>query len=142
MAERIISRRRLLALVPAALLGAALRTRPAYARPTGRAGGKHPDPRPGIDASKVLPADRVGDPAVAAIFDMVREIPHVADGIHCYCGCAGIPEQYSLLSCYEADGMAQVCRICQAQGRLVHRLHKAGRSLAEIRDAIDAEFGG
>jgi hypothetical protein len=38
--------------------------------------------------------------------------------------------------------MAQVCRICQGQARLTHRLHKAGKSLAEIRAAIDDEFGG
>ena len=137
-----ITRRRLLALLPALLLGAGVRALPVHGHALGRAGGKHPDPRPGIDASKVLPADQVGDPDAARIFDMVREIPHVVDGIRCYCGCADIPDKYSLLSCYEADGMAQVCRICQAQGRLVHRLHKAGRSLAEIRDAIDAEFGG
>jgi hypothetical protein len=137
-----ISRRRLLALVPALLLGAGVRARAGHAFPVGRALGGHPDPRPGIDASKVLPADRVGDPDAARIFDMVREIPQVVDGIRCYCGCADIPDKYSLLSCYESDGMAQVCRICQGQARLTHRLHKAGKSLAEIRAAIDDEFGG
>jgi hypothetical protein len=142
MADQPITRRRLLALVPALLLGAGVRARPAHAHATGRARAKHPDPRPGIDASNVVPADRVGDPAVAPIFDMVREIPQVVDGIRCYCGCADIPDKYSLLSCYEADGMAQVCKICQGQARLAHRLHKAGKSLAEIRDAIDDEFGG
>jgi len=48
---------------------------------------------------------------------------------------------YSLLSCFEKDGMAQHCEVCQAHAVLAHRLHKAGKSLDQIRAAIDAEFG-
>jgi hypothetical protein len=72
---------------------------------------------------------------------MVREIPQVADGVFCYCGCAEIPDHYSLLSCYEADGMAQACVVCQGEGRMVYELHKKGKTLDEIRAAIDRNFG-
>ncbi|MCI0434308.1 MAG: hypothetical protein L0271_11830 [Gemmatimonadetes bacterium] len=48
---------------------------------------------------------------------------------------------YSLLSCYEEAGMAQYCNACQSEGRLVWRLHEEGRSLDEIRTAIDRRFG-
>ena len=74
------------------------------------------------------------------MFDLVREIPGVVDGIRCYCGCADMPEFYSLLSCYEGDGMARYCEICSGEGELAAKLHKQGKTLAQIRDAIDARF--
>ena len=48
---------------------------------------------------------------------------------------------YSLLSCYEGPAMAQFCDICQGEGRLVARLRGEGRTLGEIRKAIDERFG-
>ena len=97
---------------------------------------KHPDPRPGIDASHVLPADKVGAD-VRELYDHIREIPQVADGIRCQCGCAELDGFYSLLSCYEESGMAEECVVCQGVGELVYRLHTAGRTLGEIRTAVD-----
>lgn len=83
-----------------------------------RSGGPHPTPRPGIDASKVLTRDQLTEhPAAEPVFEMVRKIPQVVDGIRCQCGCAELPEFYSLLSCYEADGMAQHCVICQGEAK-------------------------
>jgi hypothetical protein len=102
----------------------------------------HPTPRPGVTAAKVLTRAQLGDHADAApVFDMVRQIPQIADGIRCQCGCAELEGKYSLLSCYEAEGMAGHCEICQGEGRLAYRLHKQGKSLTEIRAAIDAKFG-
>jgi hypothetical protein len=130
-----------------ALAGLA-RARPLHAvsiagTPTRRRyGGPHPTPRPGIDASKVLTRDQLTEhPAAEPVFEMVRKIPQVVDGIRCQCGCAELPEFYSLLSCYEADGMAQHCVICQGEARLAFRLHEQGKSLDQIRAAIDAKFG-
>ena len=103
--------------------------------------GPHPTPRPGIDASKVLKTEQLTEnPKAANVFDMVRQIPEIADGIRCQCGCAELPEFYSLLSCYEADGMAQHCRICQGEGRLAFTMHTEGKTLDEIRAAIDERF--
>jgi len=102
--------------------------------------GPHPDPRPGIDASKVLTAKEVHDPDVLAIFDKVREIPEIVDGIRCHCGCAAWDGFYSLLSCYEGGGMAQACLICQGQAKLVYKLHRDGWSLNGIRVSVDAAF--
>lgn len=103
----------------------------------------HPDPRPGIDASHVLPASRLSDHSDAIpVFDLVREMPQVVDGIRCQCGCSDLPDKYSLLSCFEGDGMAQRCDGCKGQARLAHRLHEDGKTLAEIRVAIEREFGG
>ena len=121
----------------------------AHARPAGaiapitrRRSGPHPTPRPGIDASKVLTRDKLTEhPAAEPVFDMVRQIPQVVDGIRCQCGCAELEGFYSLLSCYETDGMAQHCVICQGEAKLAFRMHAQGKSLDEIRAAIDAKFG-
>jgi hypothetical protein len=105
--------------------------------------GPHPTPRPGIDASHVLTHDQLKGASANAIaaFDEVRQIPQIADGIRCHCGCAVDKKQfYSLLSCYEPDGMARDCHICQGQGRMAFRLHTDGKTLAQIRDAIDAKY--
>ena len=105
-------------------------------------GGPHPDPRPGITGDKVLTAEQLaGDTDMIELFGMIREIPEVADGIRCQCGCSDPPTFYSLLSCYEGEGMAKFCEICQGQGRLAYRLHKAGQTLDQIRAGIDARFG-
>jgi hypothetical protein len=37
--------------------------------------------------------------------------------------------------------MAAHCSICQGEGRLAYRLHKQGKTLDQIRAAIDAKFG-
>ena len=102
---------------------------------------KHPEPRPGITAANVVKREDLGDDAQAIrIFDMVRSMPQIADGIRCYCGCAEIPEYYSLLSCYEKDGMARYCEICQGEAELAHSLHRKGQSLDQIRKAIDHKY--
>lgn len=103
----------------------------------------HPTPRRGITAAKLPPKSELADvPAVAAVFDLVREIPGVIDGIRCNCSCAGSTGYRSLLSCYELpDVMAKTCDVCKAQAKLAHRMHKSGKSLDEIRKGIDARFG-
>ncbi len=106
------------------------------------AGLPHPAPRPGITGRKVLTKQQLaGTPKLIPLFDSVRGIPQVIDGLRCNCGCTDPPVFYSLLSCFEAKGMARDCYICQGQARLAVRLHKEGKSLAQIRAAIDAKFG-
>jgi hypothetical protein len=101
----------------------------------------HPSPRPGITGRNVLTKEQLAkSPSLIPLFDSIREIPEVIDGIRCNCGCTNPPEFYSLLSCYEGNGMARDCAICQGQGRLAVRLHKEGRTLDQIRAAIDARF--
>lgn len=103
--------------------------------------GPHPEPRPDVDASKVLTEEELaGFSHVVDIYNGIREIPHIADGIRCQCGCADVPGYRSLLTCYESEGMAKWCEICQTEGRMVIRLHHAGRTLDQIREAIDARF--
>ena len=108
-----------------------------------RSPGPHPTPRPGITAARVVTSDKLdGNANLIAVFDGVREIPEVIDGIRCQCGCAASEGFYSLLTCYEGENaMAKMCHVCQGEGKLAVRLHKEGKSLDEIRVAIDAKFG-
>lgn len=138
-----MDRRQLVGLVSAALLSGV----PAVAQAgvTRWQPGKqtrHPAPRQGIDASRVLARGDLGHGDAGDVFDLVRQIPQVVDGIRCHCGCADLEGYYSLLSCYESPGMAQHCLICQGEARLVFRLHSEGWSLNGIRRSIDAAFGG
>ena len=107
----------------------------------GGSSGPHPTPRPGIDASRIPASSALGDDSgVRAAFDQVRHIPGIADGIRCHCGCAD--RLYSLLACYEGEHpMAMHCQVCQGEGRLAYRLHRAGKTLDEIRAAIDDRYG-
>lgn len=134
------NRRDFVALLPATLIAGIGHARRGVAVPARLS--DHPTPRPGITAAKVLTKDQLGDHQDAApVFDLVRQIPEVVDGIRCQCGCSALEGKYSLLSCYEADGMAAHCQICQGEGKLAYRLHRQGKSLDEIRSAIDAKFG-
>ena len=147
------SRRRFLGIGAGLFVGLVSAARPAWAEspvywnPCGVGGGratgvKHPDPRPGIDASRVLTPEQLADyPDAIAVYDKVRQIPQIVDGIYCHCGCAILPGYRSLLTCYEEKGMARGCQICQGQGNLAFRLHRAGKSLDQIRAAIDARYG-
>ena len=141
MPDGFTSRRRFFALlavtlVPKSAFAAPLRALlPVHVGPS-----THPAPRPGITAARVLTAQQLDNKHAAKVFDLVRQIPEVVDGIHCYCGCASRKGFYSLLSCYEQDGMAQHCEICQGEARLVHKLHTDGWSLTGIRTSIDAKF--
>jgi hypothetical protein len=133
-----LTRRRFVAAAAAAVVAPLLPAR-AWARAAPPA---HPTPRPGITGAKVLTRAQLADaPDLVPLFDAVREIPHVVDGIRCHCGCASLAGYYSLLSCYEAPAMAIACPVCQGQGRVAARLHRAGKTLDEIRVAVDAQFG-
>jgi hypothetical protein len=102
----------------------------------------HPDPRPGITGANVATKEQLAStPALIPIFDDVRAMPEIADGIRCRCGCADAPGFRSLLNCYEgADAMARECHTCQGEAKLAARLKKSGKSLDEIRAAIDAKY--
>lgn len=140
MMDSRTSRRDFLRLLLA--LGVVGAARPAHAGSPARAPRPHPDPRPGIDASKVTPRANIHDPELARLYDHVREMPQVCDGLACRCSCMEDPAVRSLLSCYEGEqAMAAHCNICQGQAETAYRHFRRGKSLAEIRAAIDADFG-
>ena len=139
----MLTRRAALASLLAVLVPATLRARGVRAgEKRGMPAAIHPTPRKGITGAKVLTAAQLtGAPDLVELFDGIRAIPHIADGIGCHCGCADFNGHRSLLTCYEADAMAKSCPICQGEGRVAVRLSKAKKSLDEIRAAIDAQYG-
>ena len=115
------------------------RVRAASARPA----AFHPDPRPGVTAERVLPANGIdsSDPEVLAAYELARGYPEIFDGVGCGCSCGGKRGTHrSLLVCFETQ-QPTGCGACRSEGMLVGRLAKSGKSLPEIREAADAEFG-
>ena len=94
---------------------------------------KHPTPRPGITAERVLPDAKLIDKTAAPVFAMVREIPQVVDGIRCNCGCAELEGFYSLLSCYEAERDGAALRDLPGPGEA--RVQAPQRRMVARRDS-------
>lgn len=111
----------------------------AYASKSGGS-GHHPTPRPGVTAAKVMPASRYASvPRLANVYREVSEVPGATDGVYCYCHCIENMGHRSLLSCFESDHAAG-CGVCLSEGDMVYRMTQQGRSLDEIRQAIDDTF--
>ena len=131
-------------LVHAAAIVALLGTdRDAFAYPQTRTrrGLPHPDPRPGITADNVLPESELGTKRrVIDAYASARAHPEIFDGVYCACRCDKTMNHRSLLSCFESR-QAIGCMACREQGELVGRLARDGKSLDEIRLAVDKEFG-
>jgi hypothetical protein len=100
---------------------------------------KHPDPRPGITADSVLPDDQVAEKAKNA-YAAAREHPAILDGLYCHCDCAERDGLRSLLSCFETH-MPESCSVCRGEAEMAGRLIGDGKSLDDIRAAIDRKYG-
>ncbi|MEK6682128.1 MAG: CYCXC family (seleno)protein [Nitrospirota bacterium] len=72
-------------------------------------------------------------------YKVAQEIPEVLDSLFCYCYCKPNFGHKSLLTCYVDDHGAN-CDICINEALRAGELHKAGKTIPEIRAAIDKEF--
>lgn len=107
---------------------------------TNRQAAAHPTPRTNIEAEEVVPhAHYQGYPRVQAVYKQAAQIPEVLDGLHCYCECGDHSGHYSLLDCFKSDHGAG-CDICLTSVSMAYDLNKEGKSLEEIRAAIDEVF--
>lgn len=102
---------------------------------------EHPDPRPGITGEHVLSAERLAKKraSVREAYEAARSYPEIFDGLLCGCECKGTMGHRSLLSCYESE-QPMGCVACREEAELVGKLAKEGKSLAEIRKAVDKEY--
>lgn len=101
------------------------------------AGGHHPEPREHIAHDHVAPAAQFAAyPRVAETYTIAARIPHIIDGIYCYCACSEHSGHYSLLDCYK-DAHAARCDVCLSEAAMAWRMHQDGKSLDDIRVAID-----
>lgn len=115
--------------------------RPGDLRLPGHKPFEHPDPRPGITGENVLGADKLPNKKkVRAAYDAARRYPEIFDGVLCVCDCKGSMGHRSILACFESD-QAVGCMACREVAELIEPLATLGKSLAEIRQAVDKEFG-
>lgn len=106
------------------------------------AGATHPEPRANAQAHHVVPQERYTDyPRIAQVYAQAAEIKEVLDGIYCYCECSKHSGHYSLLECFETDHGA-ACDVCLSEAALAYRMHQDGKTLDQIRDAVDGLYGG
>ena len=137
-----ISRREALGRL-AAFVGLAVVARPLVLRAEDAKPFQHPDPRPGITGEHVLTHEQVGKRSqkVYDAYDAARAYPEIFDGIYCTCDCKNTSLKHrSLLECFESM-QPTGCMACQEDGELVGKLAKQGKSLADVRKAIDEEYG-
>lgn len=103
-------------------------------------GSHHPTPREGITAANVMQYTRYARiPRIEKIYREAAQVPEALDGIYCYCHCIENMGHYSLLTCFESDH-ASGCDVCLSEGDMVYRMTQQGRSLDQIRQAIDRTF--
>lgn len=115
---------------------------------------EHPEPRPDVTAEKVLDKEAYEKEVrklvknekrfdsvlkkVSKSYEQAREIPQILDGLYCYCDCSSYGHR-SLLTCFEVV-QAVGCWSCKEEADLAYDLHKEGKSLTEIRAAVDKKF--
>ncbi len=105
---------------------------------------EHPEPRLDVTAQHVLTAEALGSgrkDKLLAAYDAARAHPEIFDGLACACGCTGKNGMHrSLLTCFETM-QPTGCLGCQEEALFVASLIKDGKSLAEIRTAIEKKWG-
>ena len=99
----------------------------------------HPAPRTEAEQLATAHPDDFGAyPEIKETYKMAAQIKSTLDGLFCYCHCKG-GGHYSLLDCFR-DEHGAGCDICLAEAQLAFRMKNEGRSLEEIRVAIDTQF--
>ena len=136
------SRRHFILMLPGLVVVSGAWRRTLAQHVTGRRPGlPHPEPRPGVTGEHVLPESEVGERRrVREAYAAARTHPSLFDGVFCACGCDKSMNHRSLLSCFESR-QAMGCMACREEGELVGRLARDGKTLEEIRHAVDLEFG-
>lgn len=115
------------------LAAAVLLTRQAKA-------AEHPAPRSDAQQMQTASPERFAAyPEAKEAYEMAPHIKSTLDGLFCYCYCNG-GGHYSLLDCFK-DEHGAGCDICIGEARLAYRMVQQGKSLEEIRTAIDQTFG-
>lgn len=110
-------------------------------RAAGEIASHHPTARPGITAAKVMPASFVPrTPGSAEAYAAARMHAATLDGVYCHCDCSKHAGHRSLLTCFEGEHGAY-CDICMGEAMVASGMADQGRSLEQIRTAIDRQFG-
>ena len=91
------------------------------------------------------------DPQTEEAYAYALYHPQIVQWMPCYCGCARMDHR-SNLDCYlkravpgqatQFEEHASYCEICVKTTLLTKQLVSEGKSLREIRQAVDSTFGG
>jgi Protein of unknown function with PCYCGC motif len=84
-----------------------------------------------------LPPEQFPNPVVAHAYRVAKLIPGVLAQEPCYCHCDQTAGHRGLIDCY-ADLHGSSCSVCIQEALLTEKLTKAGRTPAQIREAIIA----
>ena len=123
----------------AALVGLIVVTAAATTLLVGRNGGRPGGPEP-LDLATVSENIAGRYRHAAAHADAYREIP-------CWCGCQQFLGHRNLADCFvRPDGRgweahAAGCGVCNGEAAIAERMLVAGKTPAEITEAVNAEFG-
>jgi hypothetical protein len=138
--ERAVTRAEFLKRTAGMLTAAFFGVDPRSVRAAPRFAFPHPDPRPGITAEHVLAATEIGEnKAVIDAYEAARTYPELFDGLYCACRCRDPLGHRSLLACFESK-QPTGCMGCREEATLAAKLAKEGKTLDEIRKAIDKEW--
>ena len=108
-----------------------------------------PPPKPPMPAfqseesAKNLPATLSPDlfkGETKAAYAAVKEIPEVIAQLPCYCRCDREMGHKSLHTCYVDDHASQ-CGVCMNSALKARKLKKEKKTIQQIRDALEAEYG-
>ncbi len=100
-------------------------------------GAQHPKPRATASAASVVPASRYESyPRIKETYAEVAQVPKVVDGVYCYCHCEENMGHYSLLDCFSSDHAAN-CDVCLSEGALAYKMTRDGKTLDQVRHAVD-----
>lgn len=89
------------------------------------------------DNAVLSPSQFSGNAALG--YAAAKEVPDICSKLFCYCGCDLTDSHVSLLDCFTGDHGVD-CTICQEEAIIALHLHKSGKNLAQIQDAIDRAF--
>lgn len=128
-------------------------TAPTVAPLTGAMAGTAVDMiRPDAAAAWTARPDYVrGNPQTEEAYEYALYHPNVIEWMPCYCGCVGMGHR-SNLDCYLKPDMlngrtqfeehASYCDVCVKTTLLAKQMISQGKTLREIRAAVDSTFGG
>jgi hypothetical protein len=93
-----------------------------------------------VTGEHVLPEPELeGRRRVREAYAAARTHAEVFDGVYCACLCDETMNHRSLLSCFETCQPIG-CAACREEAELVARLARDGKTLDDIRLAVDEEF--
>jgi hypothetical protein len=102
--------------------------------PSGRA--YHQGPPTAVLPPTLDPAKFAGNKAAFVAYSLAAKIPELLYQEPCYCGCNESIGHESLLDCYTGSHGGN-CPKCQGEVFFIYEQSKAGKTPAEIRDAME-----